>query len=289
MLKSSIEYNVQIVFTTHSPIILKEVNRYQRDERKYVQASINETNRSYNYNSSIIYLETDYKEDGERMVRGINVYTATDLNRIIDDINLKPTIVKQNINVYLEDARAKELLVFLLEEVGKIKTNNYINIIDVNLGWTNYVQLHKKQVPEFLNSLIILDRDVKDKKEAKQAINYINENTNNILFLPVDVEKGMFQLLKDHKNYAEFKNKLDGIKMSYDICFRDFPDNEYDSSEYKKWFKYMEETIGDIGALFRFWYDCEVNEADSFIGDFVKAYNIIAESLEMDYMLIANK
>lgn len=285
LLKKSSKYNIQVIFTTHSPIILKEINKYQRAEKKQIQNGINEANHPYNYNSSIIYLETDYKEDGERMIRGTNIYTATDLNRIVDDINLKATIVKQNINVYLEDDRAKELLIFLLEDVGKIKYSNYVNIIDVNLGWSNYVQLHKKQVPEFLNSLIILDQDVMDKKEAKANINYINENANNILFLPVDVEKGMFQLLKSHKNYGEFEKRLDGIKMSYDICFRDFTDNDYPSGEYKKWFKYIEEIIGDIRILFEFWYSHETEKANIFIDNFIKAYNIIAERLEMDYIL----
>lgn len=101
---------------------------------------------------------------------------------VIDDINLKASVVRQNINVYLEDKRAKSLLVFLLKRVLDINYENYINIVDVDLGWSNYIQLHKKKIPEFLNSIILLDYDVKEKKDEKTSIRYINESADNILF-----------------------------------------------------------------------------------------------------------
>ena len=54
--KAAKDYKIQIVFTTHSPIILKCVNKYQRKERldKGIELPISA------YDSSIVYLEPKY-------------------------------------------------------------------------------------------------------------------------------------------------------------------------------------------------------------------------------------
>lgn len=274
---ASKEFNLQIIFTTHSPLILQQVNKYQREERKYISSDIDLD--SYTYNNTIIYLEPIYDEDGKRMINGKNINSATDLNQVINNINLTANITRQSINVYLEDRRAKDFLVFLLKKNMKFNYENYINIIDVDLGWTNYIQLHKKQIPEFLNSIILLDNDV---KENREALRYIKLSTNNIILLPIDIEAGLFKLLKSHQIYIEFERKINPTIMSYDICFRDWTEKEYDSNEYKKWFKYMEETLGGIDVLFEFWYSLNTDLAEEFVNNFINVYNLIADRLELD-------
>ena len=286
--KSANDYKIQVIFTTHSPMVLKEINVMQRKEIKKMQSKgIDITESPYNYECETIYLESYYVGevgDSKRMIRGKNVRKSSDLNTIIDDINMQPSIIKQNVNVYLEDERAKDFLNFLLSKHLSYNFENYFNVIDVNLGWTNYVQLHQKNVPEFLNSMIILDNDVKNKAD-RDRLNYLNTKAANILFLPDDVEKGIFSLLKDPIRYAEFEETIPDIRMPYEICFKDWVENSYESVEYKNWLSYVEDILEGTDKLFEFWLIHNEDNAYKFVEEFVDAYNLIADKLGYDYMM----
>lgn len=39
-----------------------------------------------------------------------------------------------------------------------------MTFVDIDLGWTNYVQLIGKGIPEFRNNVVVLDGDVPKKK-----------------------------------------------------------------------------------------------------------------------------
>ena len=286
--KISREYSIQVIFTTHSPMVLQEVNKLQREEvRKMQQKGIDVATISYNYDSEIIYLESYYVGevgDSKRMVKGRNIRKSLELNEIIDDINMQPSVVRQSVNVYLEDERAKQFLLYLLSRFLKYNVENYFNIIDVNLGFTNYLHLHKKKVPEFLNSLIVLDHDVCTKATEEQLF-YVNNNTRNIIFLPEDVEAGMFRMLKDPIRYKEFESTISNVRMPYDICFKNWTEIDYSSNEYKHWFAYMEETLGGVDALFDFWFSNNETSARKFVEQFIVAYNLIADKQGYDYMM----
>lgn len=286
--KTSREYNIQIIFTTHSPMVLQEVNSLQRKEiRKMQEQGIDVSTISYKFMSEIIYLESYYVGevgDSKRMVRGRNVRKSSELKEITDDINMQPSIVRQSVNIYLEDERAKQFLVYLLSQHLEYNYENYFNIVDVDLGFTNYLHLHRKAVPEFLNSLIVLDYDV-SRKTKKSDLDYVENETQNIIFLPEDVEEGMFKLLKDPIRYKEFENTISDVRMSYEICFKDWTESEYESNEYKHWFAYMEKTLGGVDRMYAFWLRNNETRARNFVEKFISAYNLIADKQGYDYMM----
>ena len=286
--KISQKFNIQIIFTTHSPMVLQEVNNLQRKEiRKMQEKGIDVSTISYNYESEIIYLESYYVGevgDNKRMVKGRNIRKSLDLKEITDDINMQPSIVRQSVNIYLEDERAKQFLLYLLSQHLKYNYENYFNIVDVNLGFTNYLHLHRKKVPEFLNSLIVLDHDVYRKASTTQ-LDYVANSTGNIMFLPEDVEEGMFKLLKDPIRYKEFENTISDVRMPYEICFKDWTESEYESNEYKHWFAYMEETLGGDDKMYAFWLSNNETSARNFVEKFISAYNLIADKQGYDYMM----
>lgn len=286
--KISQKFSIQIIFTTHSPMVLQEVNNLQRKEiRKMQEKGIDVSTISYNYESEIIYLESYYVGevgDNKRMVKGRNIRKSLDLKEITDDINMQPSIVRQSVNIYLEDERAKQFLLYLLSQHLKYNYENYFNIVDVNLGFTNYLHLHRKKVPEFLNSLIVLDHDVYRKASTTQ-LDYVANSTGNIMFLPEDVEEGMFKLLKDPIRYKEFENTISDVRMPYEICFKDWTESEYESNEYKHWFAYMEETLGGVDKMYAFWLSNNETSARNFVEKFISAYNLIADKQGYDYMM----
>ena len=155
------ESKIQIVFTTHSSVVLKSVNKYQR--REYQEKGINLP--PYAYDSSIVYLEPKYI-DGKRTIMPRNIFSNSELNTVTNDINLM-VLGGNKISVYCEDMRASVFLQYILANALGINLELYMNFVDINLGWTNYVQLYEKNVPEFKDNIIVLDGDVPSKPEFR--------------------------------------------------------------------------------------------------------------------------
>ena len=161
--KAADDYKIQIVFTTHSPIVLKSVSKLQRRERQNRGINL----PTYAYDSSIVYLEPYYDEEGNRTIMPGNIATSDDLNRILNDINLTIPISENKIRVYCEDMRANSFLQYILSSVLGINLELYMSFVDINLGWPNYVQLAEKKIPEFCKNIIVLDGDVPTKPEYR--------------------------------------------------------------------------------------------------------------------------
>ena len=278
--KASNDYNIQIVFTTHSPIILKSVNKLQRAERNKKGINL----PLYAYDSSIVYLEPNYDEEGIRTIMPKNIETSDELNRILNDINLSLSSGNSKINIYCEDTRAISFLQYVLLKYLNINPDMYMSFVDINLGWTNYVQLVEKGVPEFKNNVIVLDGDVPDKPEYHNKAKVILDS-GNFIFLPLVIEKGMFSLLKKHEAFTKFSNTLSrNPNFNYDICFNDWPleIGEYSTLDFKKWYAQAEKALGEQTCMFEFWCSEHYNDIEKFVNGFVDIFNRLADKNAVD-------
>lgn len=148
-----------------------------------------------------------------------NISTTSELSDVLKDINLSVPLGESKINIYCEDTRAIAFLQYVLKNSLDINLELYMNFIDIDLGWTNYVQLAEKKVPEFRNNIIILNGDVPDKKEYKKKAKTIAE-FGNFLFLPLVIEQELFKFLKDHAIFIKFQNFSSRAKnLSYALPF----------------------------------------------------------------------
>lgn len=122
-------------------------------------------------------------------------------------------------------------------------------------------------------------------------MSYVEHSAQNIIFLLEDVEEGMFKLLKDPIRYKESECFIIDVRMPYEICFKDWNENEYEyeSNEYKHWFAYMEETLGGVDKMYAFWFKNNENCARVFVEQFITAYNLIADKQGYDYMMEITK
>lgn len=274
------EYKIQIVFTTHSPIILKCVNKLQRKERQ--EKGINLP--LFAYDGSIIYLEPHYDQEGNRTIMPKNICTSSELSGALNDINLAMPANENKINVYCEDDRAISFLQYVLSESLHINLDLYMSFVDINLGWTNYVQLAEKKVPEFRNNIIVLDGDVPQKQEYRSKARAINE-AGNFLFLPLVIEKSIFELLKNHSAFSKFGTSFSRSPgFTYDVCFNHWPlDTEkYKTNEFKNWYAQTETALGGQNCLFAFWCSEHRDDIDAFIGKFITLFNLLAERNDVD-------
>lgn len=276
------EYKIQVIFTTHSPIILKRVNKFQLKERRDKGIDL----PLYAYDSSIVYLEPKYDKNGIRTIAPKNISTSSELNKILNDINLTIPSGDNKLNIYCEDARAREFLRFLLSTILSINVDLYMSFVDIHLGWSNYIQLVEKNIPEFRNNIIVLDGDVPGKPEYKyHGKEKVIHDAGNVLFLPLVIEKDLFALLKDFGAFSRFQDSfLQVPEFTYDICFNNWPCDitEYKTEDFKKWYSHTEKALGDEKILFKFWYSEHSKEAHSFIEKFVVAFNLLAEKNDFD-------
>lgn len=275
------DLNLQIIFTTHSPNILKTVNEIQRKEVR--DKRIKDCNR-YEYDNQIIHLQSDYNDNGKRLIVGNNITSAAQLQIALNDMEMKSTFINQNIHLYTEDERSNALLgrIFHYKD---IELSKYVKHIEVNLGWTNYCQLISKEVPEFLSSMIVLDKDVENKKtnpEQRQAM-----ALDTVLCMPIDVERGLFEFIKKYDKFNKFRNilKEKQCELTYEICFSEWPEDNYDTGELKRWFKNLENSIPDLNILYDFWCTENESEIEQFVDLFKKGYNKIAQEEGLDFMI----
>lgn len=274
------EYKIQIVFTTHSPIILKCVNKYQRRERQ--DKGINLPLSAYD--SSIVYLEPRYDQEGKRTIMPKNISTSSELSGVLNDINLAIPTGGNKINIYCEDGRAISFLQYILSDALDINLDLYMSFVDIDLGWTNYVQLAEKRVPEFRNNIIILDGDVPTKSEYRSKARTISD-AGNFLFLPLVIEKNIFELLKNHAAFSRFQTSFSRVPaFTYDVCFNNWPldTNRYNTNDFKHWYAQAEAALGDQATLFAFWCSERRNDVDAFIEQFITLFNLLAERNDVD-------
>lgn len=281
------EFKIQIVFTTHSPIVLKAVNKLQRKEMQIKGINL----PPYAYNSSIVYLEPQYASDGKRTIMPKNVFSSYELNNMLNDINLSVPIDGNKMNVYCEDAEAIGFVQHLLKKKLSMNLDLYMQFIDINLGWTNYLQLVEKRVPEFTKNVIILDGDVQEKKEYKSKKRIV-ENAQNILFLPLVIEKDMFILLKNHSLFNDFKDSYCEVTtFNYDICFNEWPleSDNYSTNDYKSWYKNLVKTLGGKESIIDFWISKNGEKYENFCNAFIETFNRLADCNDVDGIPINNE
>ena len=274
------DYKIQIIFTTHSPIILKCVNKHQRKERQERGIDL----PTFAYDSSIVYLEPKYDVEGKRTIMPKNVSTSAELNQVLNDINLSVSIANSKINIYCEDARAVSFLQHILSYNLNLNLDLYMNFVDINLVWNNYVQLVEKGIPEFKNNMIVLDGDVPKMKEFATKARTV-QNAGNIIFLPLVIEKDIFALLKNHDAFLRFQKTFSRVQgFIYDICFNNWPldVNTYNTNDFKKWYSYAEQSLGEKTLLFDFWCSENKDVVSTFVEQFVDVFNQLAETNSVD-------
>ena len=271
--KQAQECKLQIVFTTHSPYTLKSVlsiNEYKNQSEAQ--------NEHIMPNRSLLYLHRDF--DDANNIYYIDIQTVSKkshLRRCLQDIQLEPYI-PSSVNVYFEDNVGMRFFTYLVKD----KYLSFLTPIDINLGWTNYISLHQHNIPEFkTNSLIVLDHDVREKLTEEQNT-YISA-TNNIIFLPDDVEKGFYKMLRNRSNYNYFKKITD---LQFDVCFRDYIDDSLDSKQAKHWYSDVLKMINNNEqAFYDTWIHLHQDKFSIFIEEFKKAYNALAKELDLDEII----
>lgn len=191
----SAKYNVQVVFTSHSPIVISKMLQFREEALKNAK----------NHDD----IGINFLTDSSGKVTNLKEKDIT-LDRMIAALEVRPVANKQipKVNCYCED---KEGYLFLKSILPRTDLPKYNFMNTVTLGSENFIELMKHHVPEFeRSSIIVLDGD-----KSKQVNKMKNKN---ILFLPsyLPPDQLMFKLLYDLSPDADYW-RIDPDNWNYEI------------------------------------------------------------------------
>ncbi len=280
--KMSKNLKIQIIFTTHSPIILEEMNELQRK-------SINKKTKKYNNSYEIINLT---KSKG--VVKADMIKNSYDFKKILNGLELKSTTNEYNIKIYTEDKVAQEAVKCMLRNSKLANIVNKLKFENIDLGYTEYLKLIKKGIEEFTRSIVILDGDVEEKLMKEAEHKKIFDENSNCLLSPITVEPDMFKFLYEENNMDNFikvytKDTNNG-HIDYEIIFNGYTKSldSYKKEHFKNWYKEIKEKhkITDEMLIKSWLMEKEnIKKKTKFIKEFKKAYNSLADELKIDKIL----
>lgn len=193
------ELGLQIIVTTHSYNILRLAK-----------------SKEFMYNTKILYMS----KHGER----INCTEDPTIGQIEADLNIKVMSEEtpQKIRVYCEDAEA----VYFINNLLLLKQKRAIDLMSkVSLGCNNLKSLTQRKVPEFCESIIVLDGDTKTTYKNYCSLPGKNESP----------EKLLYNYLKSLDENDSFWDDVVG-GYTKQVCFRNFGQMPQNREEFKKWF-----------------------------------------------------
>lgn len=259
-LKVARSIELQIVFTTHSLSLLKNICK-----------KIEHNNPLENNGVELYYLtNANRKLEVKRNVD----YFAIECDLLVQSIVQNG----HRIRVYTEDAEAR----WVLQHLGQRYTA-YLNILDVQVGCASLMSLYSADISYFGNSLIVFDGDVAE-KTLEIVPQKVRERFHNIIKLPGKTrpEQVFYEYLLSLPPEHDFWEEADGgFNWTY---FKESGPNsaeyaqEKERERYKKWFV-AHKDLFDTFHLFDYWVKDNPDIIKQFLADFMGAYNALAERI----------
>lgn len=272
-------YKIQIVFTTHS-LMLLELGSLLYNERRLNPHTANQI--------QLIYLEK--VGNSIDIIEGVSFHTIKNRLRVCTDDE-----VPNKVMVYSEDNEAILVAKTLLK--GYL---NRVNFFRSKFSCNTLIDLLERRVPTFPfpDSIIIFDGDVTTDESQQRKLKKIK--ARNWLFLPTD--------LSPERWFANFLTSLDdrdsfwkSVHRDYSkqVCFKDYkPEDilagkETGRTTAKLWFQGQVASNASwvTKVITRWKKDSEENRASvsSFVKDFISLYNGIAAAIHIDPIEMKHK
>lgn len=240
------KYNLQFVFTTHSLDALEHII---------------EKRQHNNGDTEVLYFTKVFGK--------LELIVAPQMQRIRGDLNMATISPAQTskINLYCEDAEAA---IFIKRLLGRQRTK-HLNFCAATFGGDFLSELAKKNIPEFKNSLIILDGDKN-----------LHNLASNVLCLPgkANPENVFRELLQGlPPDHTFWQNDMLYTKQTFERELHNLTRGQYtDRVKMKAWFNDQKKYWGQGAArICNCWVETYPEQAENFCSEFVRIYNNIAK------------
>lgn len=194
------DYNIQIIVTSHSPIIIEEIfDKSQKDPKQFKNIFLSQAHGKLeiknNYQWSDIYAD---------------LFITTKVK--------SSDMVLPKVNIYAEDDEAFDFFSRLI--TSKNLTNIINRIREVSLGCKDYHALISKKIPEFTQkSIIVFDGD--ESKAERQKHQKTFQKQHNLITLPTiqPPDRLLFRFLFELPDNDSFwHNNLGFTKYVFKNC-----------------------------------------------------------------------
>lgn len=266
LIKEAKSNNFQVIFTTHSLTIIEHFTNQKKS---------NDGNIVYHYFS--------------RANNQIEIKNNISFQEMKEDLLVTPyqEITPQKIIIYTED---EETRWFLLKLLRYKVPQKYFNLLNVHISCSSLIDLLNCD-PAFGNYLVVFDGDLSREQERR-----IIKNKQNYLLLPTNRDEndnpkkespeaclenfifskeGSEYLTKEHSNFSQVKYEFFDERKSSSFS------GEKPRDKYKNWFR-THKALFEKSKIFNYWQKENQQEADSFVQDFRKKFNRIAEKIRIE-------
>lgn len=320
------ELDLQIILTTHSLTLIKEIIKLKNKNSEEAYSLIYLRNSSYpmvsNYNT-YESLKSDLYEDYTYIPPKIKMYfedetTSTIFNLLLDSYNYILEEVRNNKENFYENFRSSDILtedekekltnkILSLEKVTTLRSE--LDLINIHLGCDNLIKLNEKDT--YFNSVLItLDGDARlnpDKRpkistylKNNKIINSLNTKQTkfNIIFLPnfFAPESFLYMIIyeftQNQEKYLKFWRSLNDsetFQYTRDLVMEEliYKDDNYDNESIKKNSKYIFEFTERSRIILHYYLEYEnMDELLEFMGSIIKAFNIVKQKVQSNRYIV---
>ncbi len=277
LLKETGKSKFQVVFTTHSTVVLD-----------YLAGKIGSVSKGEPNDIEIAYLT-----DASRV---LEVKRNPSWHTMTNDLFVRtPGVSPAKVGVFCEDAEARWLIQELIETLYPALWPR-VHLIDAPFSCDTLLQLYRHDYPYMKDRVLVLDGDVTKAKIKEQIpILYLREG-GNIVRLPGDVRPE--QIIWDYLNDADINDPVWGNLAPYDYTHRAITENgphsavyssqSPDRNKFKVWFRDNQSVFSDAKVV-KTWADAFPDLAWRFIKAFTSAYNRVARRTSADLMPMSKR
>lgn len=277
LLKESGKENFQVVFTTHSTVVLD-----------YLANRIGPTTAKGPNDIEIAYLT-----DANRL---LEIKRNPSWHTMINDLFIRtPGVSSPKVGVFCEDAEARWFIQKLIEALYPVLSPR-IHLIDASFGKDTLMQLYRHDYPYMKDRIIVFDGDVPKKELEEKIPSLYVRDAGNIVRLPGNVRPE--QTFWNYLESAAIDDPVWGNLAPYDYTHKAIVENGPFSSAYssqssernkfKAWLKDNQPVFSDADVV-RMWTKVNSDLAWDFIEAFTVAYNRVAKRTSADIMPMPKK
>lgn len=277
LLKETVNVGFQIVFTTHSTVVLN----YLADKMGAIAKE--EPND----------IEIAYLTDANRV---LEVKRNPSWHTMTNDLFVSmPGASSSKVGVFCEDAEARWLVQELLGALNPSLLPR-VHLIDASFGCDTLLQLYRHDYPYMKDRVVVLDGDVKEEKVRELIPGHYLKSGGNIVWLPGSVRPE--QIICDYLENSDSGDPVWDNLAPYDYTHRAIFENGPDSplysdktparNKYKAWLQDNKLVFTDAKVV-RAWTNANPKLAWTFIEEFTSAYNRVAKRTSADYVPMAKR
>lgn len=271
LLKEAGECGFQVVFTTHSTVVLEELA----------------SKAGHQIGDGTSDIEIAYLTDASKKLK---VKQNPSWHTMANDLFVRgPGGQPPRVGVFSEDAEARWLMNEIIETCRPDLISR-VKFIEAPFGCDTLIHLYIHDYFYMRDRIVVFDGDVSEKNIEKIPEKFRNEG-KNIVKLPGSVrpEQIIWNYLENADENDPVWDSLDQYGYTWKSITENGPSTfagKTKRNQYKSWLRACENDF-HFAKVIGCWIDANPNEAQVFIEQFVNAYNKVAQRTSVDPISIS--